>query len=423
MNNETLRGSFKNCNFFVKRETIENIGLKQIPHDYPNSKIRYIESKGEYPFSATIEIFFGKKDDFDSFVSAMKEEQSGRLILPVYGIVNNIKAMPANADIDYTALGKYSMLVTFSESSEKPAPTTSETTTNDILNDAEAARQSVKKSVSRTYSVPTTVLSVMAIVSDAVVLSRVLFNVIHDRVLLAIFVRNFKKRIQNADLLANYLLSNADPVGFLEDISLKNNNFEMYKKIAIIGNTLPSEMYDIMDNQLMTYDTGLSSREINFTIPSWGKETLEREEKTKNRYLIINTFRIIGLIGMLESASKKDYLTVEEINKVMQDIEFYFENIIEKDTTNVLIPEMKIILNKLKGRTFEVLMQKKQMAYKIVTINLKDYMPATLLAYKLYGEYIKNETDLNSYTTILEGLNPHVPYHLMNGDVKVVEVG
>lgn len=74
---DMLQASYKNSVFYVRRETIENIGLKQIVHEYPNTRIRYVESQGENSFSATIEIFFDNKSDFDSFISAMKEETAG----------------------------------------------------------------------------------------------------------------------------------------------------------------------------------------------------------------------------------------------------------------------------------------------------------------------------------------------------------
>jgi hypothetical protein len=419
---DMLQAKIVDAEFFVKRETIENIGIKRIIHDYPNSSIRYIEDQGGFPFSATIEIFFKDKNSFELFASVMKKSEAGRLILPVYGIVDNVKAMPSNVDIDYTSLGKYSMVVNFSETSEKPSPMTSETTSTDIASAGEEARQETKKEFSKTYSVPSSVLNATAIVSDAVVLSQVLFNVIKDRILLLKFSKNFQKKIQNADLLAKYLLNSDDPVGFLEDISLKINNFNAYKKIAIIGNNLPSEMYDILDGQVMTYDVPVSSRDLNFTIPTWGVETKDREERTKNRCLLINTFRIIGLIGMMESAIKKEYTTAIEIIKVMQDIEYYFENIIDKDITDILISNLKNFLYNLKGKTFEVLMQKKQNAYKTVTININNPIPSTLLAYNLYGEYIKTEIDLMNYANILEGLNNQVPAHLMNGDLQVIQI-
>ena len=254
-------------------------------------------------------------------------------------------------------------------------------------------------------------------------MSQILFNIIKNKIISDKLAVNFQRNIQNSELLAKFLFGDESTKGIFQDISESVTDFNMYKKIAIIGNNLPSEMYDILSGDLLKFDFGNANlRELNFNISIFDGDTEEVKERNRNRILIMNSFRIIGLIGMLESAANKDYKIADEIIKVMSDLELYFENIVEGDTTDIIINELKTELLILKGKCFEILLQKKQNTFKTITININDYISSKLLAYKLYGEHIKNENDLNYYSNILTGLNLEYPAHLLKGEVRCLQI-
>jgi len=141
-----LASSYKNVPFFVRQEQINNYGQKRIQHDYPSSSTRYEEPQGVAPIDITVDIFFSGSDakgDYELFKLAVEDSAPGLLIIPGFGAFENIVARPANALLSQTSIGEISTSVTFSETVEKPSPTTASASSTDVASAGNGAAVSV----------------------------------------------------------------------------------------------------------------------------------------------------------------------------------------------------------------------------------------------------------------------------------------
>lgn len=130
-----LAASFGNISFFVRQETINEYGQKFIQHDYPQSSKRYMEKQGKSPLNLSAEIFFygeNYKDNYELFKLAVEDGEARLLIIPTFGAFENIVAKPSSASVSHSNLGEITTSVTFFETEEKPSPTSSTASSQDV---------------------------------------------------------------------------------------------------------------------------------------------------------------------------------------------------------------------------------------------------------------------------------------------------
>lgn len=142
-----LPAKYKLVPFFVRRESVDQLGQKRITHDYPNTQARYMEPQGTVPQQFTIDIFFSGplyQLQYRAFKKAIEDPTPGRLLLPTFGIVENVVALPARAESTQTAIGEISVTVTFSVTVERPAPTESTATEQDVSEQSQNSRQEIQ---------------------------------------------------------------------------------------------------------------------------------------------------------------------------------------------------------------------------------------------------------------------------------------
>jgi len=141
------QAKYKNVTFFVRRESVDQLGQKRIMHEYPNTQARYLEPQGVVPQQFTLEIFFSSDnwvDEYEVFRTAIEDPRPGRLVLPTFGVIENVVAMPAKAESNQTSIGEIPVTVTFSITVERPAPTNAETTEEDVSESAQDVRETTK---------------------------------------------------------------------------------------------------------------------------------------------------------------------------------------------------------------------------------------------------------------------------------------
>jgi prophage DNA circulation protein len=142
-----LQAKYKNVFFFVRRESVDQLGQKRIIHDYPNTQARYLEPQGTVPAQFTLEIFFSSpvwQLEYEIIKKAFEDPQPGRLVLPTFGVFENMVAMPARAESSQTAIGEISLTVTFSRTVERPSPTEATTSQEDVSEQAQAVRGGIQ---------------------------------------------------------------------------------------------------------------------------------------------------------------------------------------------------------------------------------------------------------------------------------------
>ena len=431
--NEQLAGKYKNISFGVRKETLNNVGQSRVVHKYPKSSIQYAESMGEEPFDCTVDLFFAGdnfKDDFNKFKRAIQSSAPGRLFLPTYGIKNSIVALPSSFESDQKTIGEITASINFIETISKPSPVESDISEQDVAEKGQECRDKLKESFAKQYISPTIINNALTAKLDAVGLSGLVSKAVNSTRSSIDFLRKIDRAIRDPEQYANLLLSSVDPLGYLQYIAQSFTGpeaFNIFKKIATTGSSLSNSMNDIIDGinpepSTITPQTYINTR-TDFNINLWDDNTTERINRNTARLATVNTFRLVGLIGMYEGASNKSYTTTDEIQADIEILEDYYTNIVENDSTGIIILSMKPLLDDLRNLTNNILSLKKQQAYTITEIEILRPTSCYLLSYKLYGEYLRNEAQHEFISDLLAGLNRSIPRDRLQGLVRVVEIG
>jgi hypothetical protein len=427
-----LPAKYKNISFKIRKESLDSIGQKSIIHGYPNTSSQYVERQGKKPFSTTLDIFFSGdtwRDDFNAFKNALNNPAPGRLVLPTFGVFNNIVAIEASASADQTNIGEISIPVTFTETIEKPSPTESDPSSEDVYSAGADSREDLQASFEDSYERPTGINNLTVANSDFVNLAGVINSITGLSFATTLFLRNLPKRLTSPAGMGALLLSPFAPIGLMQVVARQNTSksFYNFRKIAVCGNNLPNSMNEIRDGHIpkpfiMPDARVYDPKKIDTTINIWGTETLRRIQRNINRYCAVNIFRLCGLISMMENAAQRTYNTTLEIDSTTKLLDLYYSELIENDITGIIVPKMKPSIDKVKILTESVLSKKRQNAFNVVEINVERPYSSKLLTYELYGEYIKNEDQLNAVSDLIRGLNRSLPAHAMQGTVKVLEL-
>jgi hypothetical protein len=425
-----LQAKFKGVSFYVRNESIDQLGQKMIVHDYPQTQSRYVEPQGKVPNEFSLDIFFAGityQDDFKLFKSAIEDSTAGRLYLPTFGIINNVVALPASASASQESIGEISMTVKFSVTITKPSPTKTDSTTQDISYNAEITRALIGTSFIASFSAPSTIDNITTAISDTNNLAIACNGIVNNPAGLNVFLNAMPSAISNPTQFVSLLLNQNDPLGFLENIAVSlsgNQAFNTFTQFATFSNNLSNSVYELTNN-IQPFPCGtitIPRLSVNTNINLWDNDTYYRQERNQNRLAIVNLFRMVGLIGMYEAASGMTYTTTEDITTTRSILDSYYEALIENDTTGVIIPQLKYNLDQIKGMTYDILKAQNQNVYSISTIQIDKPYSVKLLTYDLYSEYIQNELQLNTYASIIQGLNRSMPAHLLQGIIKVINM-
>lgn len=430
-----LAGKYKGISFYVRSERKNNVGRTRVKHTYPKSSIQYAEDMGNEPFDVTIDVFFkgeNYKEDAAKFEQALRSPAPGRLFSPTFGLFNSIVADPVQLEAGQNTLGEISASVHFYETISKPAPieaTLNEEDVSDLTNNAQEDLQGVFENE---YSAPSIINNLTAARADAGALASGINGILKNTNYADEFLRKVNAAITNPTLYASLLLSSVEPFGFLIGTyqSILNTGataFDTFKKLSTIGNDFTNSMDELRNGITPKRSTVTSQTYLetltNFSINLWEPNTAERIDRNTSRLAIINCFRVMGLMGMYESAASKDYTTTTEIEKTSSILDEYYENLIENDETITIIKDMTPALSKIKASTNEVLTTKKQQAYTVIEIEILRPTSSFLLAYQLYGEYLKNNSQHEYFSNLIANLNRSQARNRMVGIVKVVEIG
>jgi hypothetical protein len=422
-----------------------DVGQKRVKHEYPKTSIRYQEPMGVSPFSESIDLFFSGenfRDDFIKFEKAISNPAPGRLYSPTFGVFDSIVAELSSFTSDQKTLGEITATIIFSVTVERPAPIVTESTRFDVGEAAQSTRENLQAVFANTYTAPKTGNNLSTVRSDIRKLADSVAEFTNKAREASIFVARAQNLVANPVALASLLLSSTDPVGYLQELALTYSavvsdvgtlvdnslkGFTVLSNLATIGNDLSASMNDIISGIIpkksIFSKTTPADFDVNFSIALWNSITAERKDRNINRLAFVDIFRVTGLIGMMESASNKNYTTTQEIDNDTKKIEEYYQNIVENNETSPVIAQIKPDLDILRNLTDSVLEQKKQQSYTVITIQVVRPMSAWLLTYELYGEYLQTEEQHTYMSNLITGLNRSQASYRLVGDVQVVEIG
>lgn len=451
---DQLAGKFKNVPFSVRNEKLLDVGQSRANHKYPKSSIQYQEAMGDEPFSESIDLFFSGpnyKSDFQKFEKAIRDPSPGRLFSPTFGVFNSVVALPATFTSDQQSLGEITATVVFAETVEKPSPTLSNISIQDVARQSQLSRDNLLTSFAETYLPPGTANNLLTIQSDMATISKAVQKVTRKVRETTAFLRKVNSVISNPVGFANTLLSSTDPIGYLQALALSfnglvdeatitgqllaealvpaNNSVEAgfiaLTKIATVGNDLSNSINDlesgISPKKPASSQKTPSGSKLNTSIALWDETTTERIDRNTSRVAIVETFRLVGLIGMFENSVQKNYATTEEVDSDLKKLENYYEALVENNDS-LIVSKMKNSLDQLRNLSDAVLERKKQQSYSVTTVNIVRPMSSHLIAYNLYGEYLQSEAHWEYMANLIAGLNRSQARYRMQGPVKVVEI-
>lgn len=426
-----LPASYKGVSLLVTKESIESIGRKRVIHSYPKTDVQYAEDMGLSPDEFTIDIVFqgpSFQDDFDTFQSAIEDPDPGILILPTFGVYPGMIAMPATGEHDHSTLTNIIITVKFTHTVQQPSPTQAPPSIEDAFLTAITAFNNISKALSKTLKAPKTLNNILCLKNDmTAVINQIVQTTGGFLALGKLTITILENAVSNPETIANLLFG--IPSGFLNQVysqfgastspvpantttklytpSVVQPAFNGYKTLTLMGYNLASNMYEI--------SSGFQPMGVipSIDIPVWPSVTQEQIDRNNNRLALINSIRMWALINMMLQAVLNNYLTVQQLIDIINIIDTQYGLLIENDTTGVLIGDIISDLEAMKNSVLAVLNSDLQSnnVFQTTTIQIEKIMPATLLAYQLYGEKIQNEDDLDTYKDILISLNKSHPAH------------
>lgn len=419
---------FKSSKFKVRSETLNEVGQSYIDHRYPKSRIQYEEPMGQNPFNCTMEIFFSGDsyiEDFESFQTDISDPAPGRLFVPTFElIIESMVCKPADFKIVQTAIGEITASVTFSESIPKPAPKKSSSTVQDVSQAAQAVLSATKVEFEKSYEEPKKIDNIKTVEEDGLVAIQKISELAGGVREEAEFIRKLPTAIKDPAKYGELLLGTKGVLQTLSESFDTIESLDFWKNISFIGFDASNSMNDIRSGVYPTKPPFISVREITeFIIPSWPEDTKERIDRNINRFAFYNTCRITALTNMYEISARSDFFTTEEVDEVTETLNTTYTELIEEDTTNVVIPEVKKGIENLKAVTEETLQQKRQQAYGTTTVFRTRPVSSQNLSYQLYGEYLKNQGQLQFFSNTIAGLNRGQTANALVGEIKVVSIG
>jgi len=332
-------GKYKNIEFLCAAEQIQSLGAKTIIHDYPNTGARYVEFQGQVPNDFSLEITFAGLDfqeKFKRFKQLMEEGTPGKLYMPVFGLINNVIALSSPASADTTTIGQITMTVAFSVTIDKPAPTQSAVTEEDISDLKGTSLSDLKDKVKKNYIIPVGQSNISTIANDIVKMVTVISIAVGDDSMKTRIERNISKAVRNAENMSNLLL------GENGVLSGQDADYNKYLSLKNTGNNLPIVMYEVRNDITTPFQ--------NASI-TWANNSVERQQRNKNRLTMVNTMKIYALISMCYAACKKEYTTIDDVNTVVNDIMTIYNDLVLNNNYCQIVLDMQSTIDKIVNQT------------------------------------------------------------------------
>ena len=153
-----LKGSYKGVEFFATSFTTGG-GRKTVTHTFPNSDKQFIEDLGRIPRSYGMTLIIGGGDSYfvnrDNMVRVLEDGESGKLVHPIYGDIENIRVSDITVNETLTELGDGKITVVFKVSEGTGIPEKSGNSLHQIETDQLIATIAFNSSMAANYKTST----------------------------------------------------------------------------------------------------------------------------------------------------------------------------------------------------------------------------------------------------------------------------
>lgn len=363
--------SFRGVHFFVAADS-SRFGRRVVVHTYPQRDKPYVEDLGrrsrEYQFDAFV-IGPNYMEDRDAFIAACEEPGAGELIHPKFGSL----MVTATADCEVsetTAEGGIARIrVTFTEAGEQEQPSQSA----DTLAVIEQKKLALNERLAQWFSENFSVEGFQDYVSEDAIsciqrLEETAGFALDSISTVRQFVSGDLSILNPENLLTAVLAPSELGLGILNLISKAEN-------IAKLADFSLSEKS--RDDQLVS-DTGSGSHSTELT-----QSTSDSLAVENNRQAIEQIVKVAYTQRIIEESVSEDLLQTTEdanatqANVVQQVDELIFDPVIDGETVNALVDFRDAVLTHLQSVVPEL--------PRVITIETKKVLPATVIAYRQYG--------------------------------------
>lgn len=433
-----VAASFRGVTFSVRTESQPEGGRKIVLHEYPNSSMRYVEDLGQIPprFRLTAYVH---GDNWQArgaaLEGALNREGIGRLIMPTLGSFD-VYALPYRKDASQTSIGIFSYELEFAVGSANVAPSAATSTEETVYANGDAARQAIQGVFETIWSPPIQNSNKRVAQFDTTQAMDTLQSLFKDSAS-ASTVREFTesadgvvsdigRNIRNSKTFSEQMIyGTGDSLGVWQALSLSQNLGAGYKSamnMTTWGSDLTLQLGDVFRSSAQNNPTYATSG--NRSIPLWPSSTAERIKRNKNRTALVDTTRVNALVVAYEQAASSDFQTQDDVISVREELETaYSQLIIEDGADNTRLvgkPDVRNSVDALRYSALEVLAEKQQNAYQIVSVDDAGMVAIPVLTYSLYAENIKNSSTLSDRTGVIRKLNPSKSAVNINGSAQVL---
>lgn len=387
-----FRGNYKGVDFLASTFSTGG-GRKTVIHSYPNSDKQLVEDLGLQPRSYSITIIINDKGDYfinrDRILSVLNDGESGKLVHPLYGDIENIKVGTYTLSENLTELGVGTITVVFQPSEGTGIPEKSDTS----LNAVEASNTNLVNAVNVNFA-------------DNYETSISFPNSYDDSL---VKLNDSVTAFDSANSIAQ---ANADKIdAFNAELQTYQNNITaLIRQPQQLANSIGSLLAS-MGNLYPTAAATVAALEDLFNFGdddvSLSQNTASRVERTKNRKILNDSIQSLALSYSYLSSAQLVFNTVDDIDMRADILETQYQKL---SISNGLDSTAKRALLDLRVNVQIFFEEQKLTAQQVITVET-NLIPARVLAYQYYGNSEKGEQ--------LAELNESAAPSFLDGNVKV----
>ncbi len=367
---ELERGSYKRVPFLIQTSEVSG-GRKTVKHSFPNSDRQAIEDLGLIPRTFDISVILTSDSSGENYlnkrnrlIEKLEDGESGILIHPFYGTINNVKVTTYTVSEDLSRVGDGILNIIFEIDDTIGVPTVVENTLSTIGNQAEESLGFLGGEIVTTFNVsnnnPSNFQKAVSKITEMA-----------DR---------FEEDTSFLQVKANAINQfSAELIEFQQDITaFVSNPIALAESVTSLFNTV-NGMYA---NAESTFQILIRFFDFGENDPEIVVDTTSKVEAAKNEAVLNGNMQGQSLILAYTNAAEIIFQTVDEVDGVANILEIQYQTLINNQD---LSSDTLDSITDLRVTIQEFFDSQKLTASQIIEVQSK-IIPARALAYQYYGE-------------------------------------
>lgn len=353
-------GSYNGITFLVPSESVQR-GKKTVLHEYPNSDNRFVEEFGKIPPIFTLPLIVHGQDSINKRIQLEQElelEGVGKLVHPIYGLLTVNVVGGFDVSSNQKNMGEFTFNVTFAVTvDEAITPSIESIDKSQISQNAQDVKNSLDNALENDYIKPSFADSINNTADKITAIAAELNNKI-NKIITPVQdnVAAFKSVVDSVTTGVFTIVQNAT--------SVKDTFVDLYESYLDLAN-LPQDLMDVWNDLI---DFGIGDFDYKF-------DTTKRYETANNLKILNEHTQLTSLIYTYEAAAYTNFQTEQDLNDQISYLDTKFDLLtrtsLDDQSTPRLIKNQAVneALNTLRTNTKQVLDQKAQKLWKVITLD------------------------------------------------------